>query len=118
MRRNGSSSPDIFLFIGGIIVLLLLILPELLKTHHGRCHSPQNSCIANMKQLESAIEQFQLEHPTVTNRPLPSDLFGTNLYIKVAPTCHQNGFYQWTASSDSIRCTVHGSLTNLLPRNP
>ncbi len=49
-----------------------------------RSESAQNACIANMRQIEGAVEQAMLSGIA---QPKESDLFGADKYIRVMPTC-------------------------------
>ena len=62
-------------------LLAAIAIPNFVQ---ARTRSQENACVANLKQLEGAYEQAKLNG--ITN-PKPSDLFGTNGYIRNEPVC-------------------------------
>ncbi|GEM_PF-2184601 len=74
--------------------------------HRGCVGSQKNTCIANLKQLDGAKQQWALDHKKGDeDSPLPSELFGSSLYIKVAPTCPLNGRYYIGSVAELPRCS-------------
>jgi hypothetical protein len=73
-----------------------------------------NSCIANLKQIEGAIEMYALENKlAVTNRIAFADISdGTNKMIgpliNVELTCPAGGTYSVTTVGEPPRCSVPG----------
>src|SRR3954467_1270715 len=61
----------------------------------GRRTYPLNICIANLKQLDGAKEQWALENKMPDGSvPQWYDLVGTNKYIKCRPVCPSGGKYK------------------------
>ncbi len=75
--------------------------------------SSKNACIANLKQIDGAAQQWALENRLdSTNRYNLRDSTITE-YLKggLLPECPSGGFYLAGCTiDDSPRCTMHGSL--------
>lgn len=76
------------------IAVLVIGLPNLIK---ARCTSCFNACVNNLRQLDSAANQFALEHSKTNGETInfPNDL---TPYIKLnsqgkIPGCPQGGVY-------------------------
>jgi len=76
--------------------------------------SRKNACRGNMRQLDSATEQWAMVTRATNGTPI--DVPGICQFIKgnVMPTCPGGGSYTVTRlgdlRSESVRCSLHGSL--------
>ncbi len=71
--------------------------------------NPQQACMANLKQMESAKATWALEHHKTTNDiPADSDLFGTDAYIRRKPQCPSDGTYAIGKVGQRIACSIPG----------
>lgn len=96
---------------GGILALLAAIaVPNFVKPRATEC---KNSCVANLKQIDGAIQQWALENKKgVTDAP---ELAGVLPYLKgsVLPKCPGDGTYHLGKTiGDSPVCK--GNKDNLL----
>ncbi|CAN5559486.1 N/A [soil metagenome] len=74
-------------------VLMAIAVPNFIN---ARSTSQKNSCIANLKEIEAAKEQWAMVNKKgATDSPVSSDLVGTATdgFIKVFPSCPTNGTY-------------------------
>lgn len=68
-----------------------------------------DTCIANLRQLDGAKEQWALEHRKAPEEtPAFEDLIGPDKYIKSMPACPGNGNYTLNAVSSLPTCNIPG----------
>ena len=69
----------------------------------------KNSCINNLRQIDSAKEQWALSERKRSGDTV--DINGVNKYIVGGmPTCYSGGTYKYNCISEQPECSVHGKL--------
>lgn len=112
MRISIEKQTDAFTLIEVVVVaaiigvLATLIIPNFVRS---RTTAQQNSCIENLKKIESAKETWAFEKQKKDGDvPSDSDLFGAMLYIKEAPTCPSGGIYDLKPLGEKPVCNQSG----------
>lgn len=82
-----------------------VLMPTVPQPQQG--DAAQQSCIANMKQLEGAKQQWALENKkAATDMPTFQDLIGETKYIRVMPVCPAGGQYILNAIQQLPQCSI------------
>ena len=93
--KKGFTLVEIMIVVAIIAILAAVAIPNFVKY---RRNAQAASCIANLKQIQTAKEQWLM-----ANGSLPSNiskLVGTSNYIKKNPVCPAGGTY--TLESDAV----------------
>lgn len=105
-KNKGFTLVEIMIVVLIIGILLAIAVPNFLK---ARETSRSKTCIANLRQIESAKEQWAMENnqgstATPTQANLEPD------YVKNYPTCPSNGTYTIGNMSTQPVCSVAGHV--------
>jgi prepilin-type N-terminal cleavage/methylation domain-containing protein len=107
-KQKGFTLVEIMIVVLIIGILMAIAVPNFIK---ARQNSQDRTCIANLRQIESAKEQWAMEtgggaSATPTQAQLVGD--ATTGFIKVWPTCPTNGTYTIGNMSTRPTCSVGG----------
>ena len=84
-----------------------IVDPEAHKKQTARTR--QELCIANLKQIDGAKEQWAIDHNKAPKTvPKPDDLFGPDLYIRGTPACPAQGSYSINPIDTLPTCSIEG----------
>src|SRR5438874_13512058 len=94
VKRNlrGFTLVEIMIVVLIIGILLAIAVPNFIK---ARETSRAKSCVANLKQIQAAKEQWAMDNKIAATGVTPgsSDLIGSTSYIKNTPVCNSGGTY-------------------------
>jgi prepilin-type N-terminal cleavage/methylation domain-containing protein len=108
-NRAGFTLVEIMIVVAIIGLLAAIAIPNFV---HSRARSQATACINNMRQIDSAIQQFAMETGKAPGSTIsfPSDL---TPYIKLnsassIPGCPANGTYtvQLVGNTPSVLCSL------------
>src|SRR5437660_11585723 len=90
--RRGFTLVEIMIVVLIIGILLAIAVPNFVK---ARETSRAKSCVANLKQIEAAKEQWAMDNKVAPTgvTPATTDLYGSTAYIKNTPACPSGGSY-------------------------
>jgi prepilin-type N-terminal cleavage/methylation domain-containing protein len=110
-RKSGFTLVEIMIVVAIIGLLAAIAIPNFVK---ARTTAQKNACIANLKQIDGAKEQWALENKKTEGDAV--DTTAVNAYLKnsAAPQCPSNGTYGYNAVGTSPTCSQAGALGHTL----
>ena len=98
--RRGFTLVEIMIVVLIIGILLAIAIPNFVR---ARNTSRGKACQANLKQIDSATEQYLMDNRTTTY-PALSAL--TPNYLKTAPSCPSGGTYTMGSAGAFPTCSI------------
>jgi len=108
--RRGFTLIEIMIVVLIIGILLAIAVPNFVKARES---SRTKACVANLKQMDSAKEQWAMDNKKATGDACPTGTLwgGAEPYIKAAPVCPSGGTYTEGNVSANPTCSTGGTHT-------
>src|SRR5205809_349258 len=107
-RRAAAGFTLIEIMIATALVALLAVLatPSAIR---ARTTAARDACIANLRQIQNAKEQWAVENnKSTTETAVDSELFGLDKYLKTRPKCPDGGTYSINSNDTPPSCSIPG----------
>lgn len=103
--ERGFTLIEIMIVVLIIGILLAIAVPNFVK---ARETSRAKSCVSNLKQIDSAKEQWAMDTKASDGAtgPTMAQIAGTGLYIKATPVCPSNGTYTNGVIGTNPTCSI------------
>jgi prepilin-type N-terminal cleavage/methylation domain-containing protein len=89
-------------------ILMAIAVPNFVKARES---SRRSTCVANLKQLDSAKEQYAMDARLASGAAAAmTNLVGATLYLKATPTCPSGGTYTVGNIGTNPTCSVAGHV--------
>jgi len=102
-RQKGFTLIEIMIVVLIIAILLAIAIPNFLR---ARETSRAKSCQGNLRQIETAKEQWAMDTKAAADAPEPAMTALVPDYIKATPLCPSNGSYTTGNLSTRPTCSI------------
>lgn len=104
--RRAFTLVEIMIVVLIIGILMAIAVPNFVK---ARDSSRKNTCIANLKQVDQAKEQWAMDNKKNSGDAVTmTNLVGSTAYIKATPTCPSSGTYTVGNVGTNPTCSISG----------
>ena len=105
LREKGFTLVEIMIVVAIIAILSAIAIPNFMA---ARSKSRANACKANLRQIESAVEQYAMDNTKVDGDTVAMSALSPT-YIKKTPTCPSAGTYEDSPTGTANQFKVGGT---------
>jgi prepilin-type N-terminal cleavage/methylation domain-containing protein len=112
-RKSGFTLVEIMIVVAIIGLLAAIAIPNFVK---ARTSAQKNACIANLKQIEGAKEQWALENKKTEGATTSGSEDAINAFLRGGgtPTCQGNGTYTYGVVGAAVTCSLGATAGHTL----
>jgi prepilin-type N-terminal cleavage/methylation domain-containing protein len=111
--RRAFTLVEIMMVIMILGILVAIATPTWIS---ARENGRRRACVANLKQIEGAKEQWGMDTKAApTDEPASTDLYGPSKYVKFEPTCPSGGKYTIGTLATPVTCDRPAGEGHVLP---
>lgn len=112
-RKSGFTLVEIMIVVAIIGLLAAIAIPNFVK---ARTSAQKNACIASMRQLEGAKENWALENKKTEGTAVTGSETAINAFLRgsQAPVCPGGGTYTYAAVGTAPSCSLGSSAGHTL----
>jgi general secretion pathway protein G len=105
--RTGFTLIEILIVTGIIGILVTIAVPSFV---HARENARTKNCAQNLRVIEVAKDQYLMDYSLPRTTTInDSNIFGSNNYIRQAPTCPSSGIYTVGRGDQEASCSYGGT---------
>lgn len=105
-RNRAFTLVEIMIVVLIIGILMAIAVPNFVKARES---SRRNTCISNLKQIDSAKEQWAMDNrKNAGDTCAMTDLVGATNYLKATPACPSGGTYTVATIGTNPSCSITG----------
>ena len=118
MKLRGMSKRLMFVILGGVLVAMVLSVGIAYRIKCAPQTTVRNTCVNNLRILDSCKQEWALEHKKATNDiPTWDDLrpYIPNWWTNGMPVCPQGGIYIIGRIGKAPTCSIGGTGHSVQP---